>query len=432
VRLLARDERRSPGLAALLSLVLPGLGQMYRSRWRRGLVMLALPASALAVTGGAVLLVGPLAGAVVRHFSLFALLVVGALYAFHLTVVTDAFAGASRTSRTVDIALLVAIVLGLSLGYLGVYRGSQTLAAVVSSIFQPSGRTVGSGTSESDTSAPGWSGSERLNVLLLGVDTRENDPQSWNTDTMILLSIDPVGKTAAMLSIPRDTLVDIPGAGKDKINSTFAHAGDLSKGPELARRTVEAFLGIPIHAYAVIDFNAFQQTIDGVGGVLVDVRTPIRDEAYPDWSVGVVRIEFDAGPQVMDGPGALQFARSRHESNDFSRAQRQQQVIFALRDRIAQLGLLRLPALMDQVGPLVRTNFDPGQVLPLARTALSLHTSDIKSEVLLPCGSGEPHCELTELNGPSGYYLIPDIPKVRAFASRLFGVAQTATPGQTP
>ncbi|MDE3100847.1 MAG: LCP family protein [Chloroflexota bacterium] len=432
VRRLPRPARRSSGFAALLSAIVPGLGQMYRSRWRRGLLMLAIPFVGFVLFAAAALFVGPVASAVVRHAALFVILLVGGLYAFHLVIVADAFAihgEAGERRRVLDVALLLAVLLGLSLGYFSVYRHSQVWADVLSAVFEPAGRTVSAGTSPSDTSGPGWSGHERLNVLVLGLDTRQNDPQSWNTDTMIVLSIDPVARTAAMLSIPRDTLVEIPGYGQDKINSTFAHAGDLAKGPDLARRTVSAFLGVPIQAYAVVDFNAFQKTIDAVGGVLIDVRVPVRDEAYPDWAAGVQRIAFDAGPQVMDGASALRFARSRHESNDFSRAQRQQQVIFALRQRIEQKGLFQLPSIMERVGPLVRTDFDPGNVLPLARTVLGINTKEIRSAVLLPCDDpSASHCELTEQNGPSGYYLIPDLAKVRAFTEQLF--AGTA-PGST-
>ncbi len=424
VRPLAREPRRSPGFAALLSGILPGLGQMYRTRWRRGILMLVIPFVGFAFVIGLALLVGPVASAIVRRAALVALLVVGGLYAFHVVVVADAFAsrpsGGAARARVLDLALLLAVVLGLSLGYLSVYRHSQVWAGVLAAVFEPTGRTLGTGTSASDTSAPGWSGNERLNVLILGVDTRDDDPQTLNTDTIIVMSIDPAGKTAAMLSIPRDTLVDIPGHGQDKVNSTFSYAGGLTKGPELARQTVSKLLGIPIHSYAVIDFDAFQQTIDGVGGVLVDVQRPLRDESYPDWASGVQRIEFRAGPQVMDGASALQYARSRHDSNDFSRARRQQQVIFGLRQKIAEQGIFRLPAVMDRVGPLVRTNFDPGNVLPLARTAIGIGSGEIHSDILLPCGGDSPHCELHEQNDARGYYLIPDRAKVRAFVDALF------------
>lgn len=393
--------------------------------------MIVVPAAGLLLVGALAVLVGPVASAMVRRASLFALLVVGGLYAYHVTVVADAFAGRSgggaRPRLVIDYALLLAIVIGLSVAYLSVYRHSTIWAGALNAFFDQGGRTIPAGISAGGASAPGWSGRDRLNILLLGIDTRDDDPETFNTDTVIVLSLDPVGRSAAMLSIPRDTLVDIPGIGKDKVNAAFAYAKDTARGPELARRTVEGFLGIPIHTYAVIDFGAFRETVEAVGGVLVDVRRPLRDESYPTADAGVRRIEFRPGPQVMDGEQALAYARSRHESNDFGRARRQQAVIFAVRGRLGQAGIFRLPGIVGRVGPLVRTNFDPANVLPLARTALGINSADIRSEILLPCAGDEPHCELTEENGPSGYYLIPDQAKVRALVSDLFGGAKTST-----
>ncbi len=426
-------EEGSPGFAALLTALLPGLGQMYHGRWARGVVMLGLPLLALALFAVAVLFVGPVAAVVLRRAPLFALLVIGGLSAYHVAIVGDAFAGrfgggALRGRHAIDYALLLAIALGLALAYYSVYRHATPWASVIAAIFEPpAGRTIGVGTSTGGTGAPGWSGRERLNVLLLGIDTREDDPETDNTDTIIVLSIEPNAHTAAMLSIPRDTLVEIPGVGKDKVNSAYAHAGDPRKGPELARRTVERFLGIPIHTYAVIDFVAFRKTVDSVGGVIVDVRRPLRDEEYPTAGSGIERIELRAGPQLMDGEQALRYARSRHDSNDFSRSRRQQAVLVALRGRFALAGLFRLPGIVERVGPLVRTNFDPANVIALARTALAIDGADISSDVLLPCGGDEPHCELTDENGPGGYYLVPDERKVRALVSDLLSGQRPAS-----
>ncbi len=432
-RPLARPVARgSPGFAALLTGLLPGLGQMYDGRWPRGIAMLAAPLVFLFLFAVAVLFGGPVASAVIQRATLFALVVVGGLFGYHVAIVGDAFAGrigALRGRHIVDYALLAAIVLGLVVAYSSAYRQATAWANVAAAVFEaPAGRTVDAGRPTGATSAPEWSGRERLNVLLLGIDTREESPVTQNTDTIIVLSIEPTERTAAMLSIPRDTLVEIPGIGMDKVNSAYAYAQDPKKGPELARQTVEKLLGVPIHSYAIIDFTAFRQTIESVGGVLVDVPRPLRDEAYPTADFGVERFEFRAGPQFMDGEDALRYARSRHDSNDFTRARRQQLVLFALRDRFALAGLFRLPGIIERVGPLVRTNFDPGNVLPLARTVLAIERSGIASEVLLPCGGDAPHCELTEENGPLGYYLIPDLAKVRALVTDLFAGRKPVSP----
>ncbi|MBI2773108.1 MAG: LCP family protein [Chloroflexi bacterium] len=412
---------RSAGLAALLSALLPGLGQAYAGGWRRALVFVAAPAAGLAIFAAAFLLIEPVAAAMVRRAALVALLVVGGLFAYHVMSVMDAFASRTMARRsTRDAAILVVALLGLALLYAGLQRQSNAWAGVVAGVFeQTTGRTVGAGTSAVGTTAPGWSGRDRLNVLLLGLDSRD-DQITQNTDTVILLSLDPVDQTGSMLSIPRDTLVEIPTVGSDKVNAAYAYGGGGEKGGEFARRTVERFLGVPIHAYALIDFAAFRETIDSVGGILVDVRRALRDEAYPTSDYGIERISLLAGPQVMDGDEALRYARSRHDSNDFSRARRQQAVILALRTRLGLGGVFRLPGIVQRVGPLVRTSFDPGNVLPLARTALSIDVSAIRSEQLLPCNIDVPHCELEEQNAADGYYLIPDLAKVRSLVTDLF------------
>ncbi|MGH2377032.1 MAG: LCP family protein [Candidatus Limnocylindria bacterium] len=424
--------RERTGFATFLSALLPGLGQLYQDRWVRGVLMLLLPPLILLLALGFVLIAAPVTELVIRGAQLVAVLLVGTLFAYHAAVVIDAFAGragALLSHRPAEYAVLAAVMLGLGLAYLPVYEQSRAWAGVVTSVFELPDRTVDVGTPSAETTAPGWSERERLNVLILGVDTREELAETHNTDTVIVLSLDPVSETAAMLSIPRDTLVEIPGVGADKVNSAYAHGGTGSRGAELARRTVERFLGIEVHSYALIDFVAFRSTIDSVGGVIVDVRRPLRDEHYPTEDFGVERLRFLAGPQHMDGEQALKYARSRHDSNDFSRARRQQAVIFALRESLARAGIFRMPGIVEEVGPLVRTTFDPGDVLRLARTALAVDVGQIRSEVLLPCGGDEPHCELTEENTPSGYYLIPDADKVRALVADLF---EEAAGSRTP
>jgi LCP family protein required for cell wall assembly len=249
----------------------------------------------------------------------------------------------------------------------------------------------------------------------MGVDTREADPATRNTDTMLVLSLDPVNKTAAMLSIPRDVYIDKPGTFQGKINSAYAFGG-----PNLARRLVDDLLGIRIHTYVLVNFEAFNKIVDGVGGVVVDAKRPVRDEYYPTPDYGIERVNILTGPQLMHGDLALKYARSRHDTNDYSRARRQQEVIGALRTRLTQADALRtLPSLIDTVGTTLETDFDPANVLPLARTGTGIASADISSDVLYPCGGDYPHCELI-YNGDNGFFLLPDRAKVRDFAAQLF------------
>lgn len=418
--LLTRSGRDAPGLAAVLSGLLPGLGQLYQERWIRGAITFLLPVLALALGGAFVATFDPLTSLVIRQATLVTVLVIGGLLVYHLWAVADAFAGGFRGAslrgkHAADYFALALVTLALIAGYGSVYRGANAWAGLAARVFAPVAGATARGTATSFDPPP-YNGRDRLNVLVLGIDSRGTAGDTQNTDTMIVLSLDPLNRTAAMLSVPRDTLVSIPGHGQDKINAAYAYGG-----PDLAEKTVEALLGIRINSYALIDFGAFTQIVDAVGGVLVDVKRPIRDEAYPTSNYGVERLNIQPGPQLMTGEIALKYARSRHDSNDFSRAKRQQDVISAIRSRLASEGMLaRLPSIVGDVGSAVETNFDPANILPLAGLGGGISSSDIKSEVLLPCGAGLPHCELTELNSPQGYFLIPDKPKIANAVAELF------------
>ena len=414
----ALAEPGSPGFAAVLSAVLPGLGQAYGHRWVKGILMILIPVFAFALIGAFVAYADPLMSFALRNAPFVTFLAIGSLLAFHLYVVGDAFAGRMHRLRgrhVADYAVLGLVTLALIAGYGTLYRQSAPWAALAARLFAPFASTSSATTSGSVPAPPAWSGSERLNVLVLGIDTREGDASTRNTDTMLVVSIDPVNKTAAMLSIPRDVFIDRPGTYRGKINAAYAFGG-----PQLARRVVDDLLGIRIHAYSLVNFEAFNKIVDGVGGVIVDVRRPVRDEFYPTPDYGVERIDILPGPQLMHGQTALKYARSRHDTNDYSRAKRQQEVIGALRVRLAQPEALRsLPSLMDSVGTTIETDFDPANVLPLARSGTGIASADIKSEVLYPCGGDFAHCELT-YNGENGFFLIPDRAKVRELAAQLF------------
>jgi len=421
----------SPGFAALLSFLLPGLGQMYLRRWIRGALMILVPIFTVLLAGVFTAIADPLTSFVLRNAAEVTFLVAATLFMYHLFVVVDAFAGKLRGVRSlggrhiVDYIVLGLVCFALVGFYATAYRGSAPWAGLFTKVFAPIANPPSVGTnSGQDYSPPVWTERERLNVLLLGVDSR-GDSTTQNTDTMIVLSLDPVNKTAAMLSIPRDVYIDRPGVFTDKINAAYAYGGY-----DLTRKVVEDLLGIRLNAYALVDFDAFTKIVDAVGGVVIDVKRPVRDESYPTPDYGVERLDITAGPQLMDGQTALRFARSRHDTNDYSRAQRQQLVLSALRTRISEGDFLRgLPALVDRVGSAVQTNFDPANILPLAQFGTGIDGDAIRSEVLYPCGGSYPHCELQSSGGDGGFYLIPDRAKIRDLAAALFYDPQVKSEG---
>ena len=395
--------------------------------------MLLLPIFTVLLVGAFVAIADPLTSFVIRNAATITFLIVSAFFMYHLFVVADAFAGRLRDIRSlrgrhvIDYLVLGLVCLTLSAFYATAYRGSAPWAGLASKVFAPlANAPIVTNTPGQADPAPGWTGTERLNVLLLGIDSRDDAATTKNTDTMIVLSLDPVNKTAAMLSIPRDVYIDRPGVFTDKINAAYAFGGY-----DLTRKVVEDLLGIRLNAYALVDFDAFTKIVDSVGGVVIDVRRPVRDESYPTPDYGVERLDITAGPQLMDGQTALRFARSRHDTNDYSRAQRQQLVLSALRTRMSEGDFVRgLPALVDRVGSAVQTNFDPANILPLAQFGRGIDGDAIRSEVLFPCGGAYPHCELqSSTSAQNGFILVPDRAKIRDLAASLFYDPQVKSEG---
>lgn len=408
----------SPGFAALLSALLPGLGQAYQERWVKGALMLLVPVFAFVLAGAFVVNADPLTAWVLRNATYVTFLLFATVLVYHLYVVVDAFAGRMRRlhgRHLIDYTVLGLVATTLMVTYGTIYRESTPWAELATRIFAPIARVQPFPTPVGEEPAPVWTGNERLNVLVLGIDTRDGDRTTQNTDTMIVMSLDPLNRTASMLSLPRDIYINKPGTFQGKINAAFA-AG----GPDLTRRVVNDLLGIRIHSYALVNFEAFNQIVNGVGGVIVDVKRPLRDESYPTADYGVERVHITPGPQLMFGETALKYARSRHDSNDYSRARRQQDVLGALRAKVSTPQALRtIPSLMSGVGTTIETDFDPTNVLPLARTATGIASADITSEVLYPCGGDFPHCELA-FDNEGGFYLTPDVAKIRDLAAALF------------
>jgi LCP family protein required for cell wall assembly len=238
-----------------------------------------------------------------------------------------------------------------------------------------------------------WNGKERVNILVMGIDQREGEQDTaYRTDTMIVLTLDPVTMHAGMLSIPRDLWVPIPGYDNGRIN-TANFLGDAYNypggGPALARKTVEQVLGVPINFYARVNFTAFEELVDNIGGITVDVPEDIYDPDYPTEDYGTEVFSISKGTHTMDGATALKFARTRHSltNGDFDRARNQQLVLLAVKQKVSDpqvfLQLLsNAPQLIQKLSASVKTDLTFDQIQQLAALAQKVDSQNIQTAVL--------------------------------------------------
>lgn len=225
-----------------------------------------------------------------------------------------------------------------------------------------------------------------ISVLLLGKDTRpgEEDGPS-RTDTIMVAVLDIEAQSITLISVPRDVWAPIPGYGYARINTAYFLGSLYEEGREVATQTVSEVLGIPITHTAIVDFNGFRQMVNAIGGIDIDVPEAIDDPLYPDENYGYMRVQIPAGPQHMDGELALQYARTRHSSSDIKRAERQQSVLQAIRDRIlSPTQLPFLPAYLTQAAQEIESDFSVPDLFYLARFARALDSSRIQMHVVQP------------------------------------------------
>jgi len=273
-----------------------------------------------------------------------------------------------------------------------------------------------------------WDGKSRVTILVMGLDYRDwesGDPP--RSDTMILLTLDPLTNTAGMLSIPRDLWVNIPGHDYAKINTAF-FLGEAERlpggGPGLAVETVKQFLGVPINYYAQIDFSAFVRFIDELGGVVVTVDEPMQIVIMGSNK----KVDLEPGTYALPGDHALAYARNRKTSgNDFDRAKRTQQVIMGVRDRLLNVKTLptlitKAPTLYNEIASGIRTNMTLDQVIKLAWLVKDIPQENIKQGVISP--------DMVE-NGfaPDGQMiLIPYPDEIRLLRDQIFSTAGEVGP----
>jgi LCP family protein required for cell wall assembly len=235
-----------------------------------------------------------------------------------------------------------------------------------------------------------WNGNQRITILLMGLDFRdwEENSGSPRSDTMLLITIDPLTRQGGMLSIPRDLWVEIPGFGHNRINTAymFGEAYRLpGGGPGLAMRVVENLLGVPIQYYAVVEFSTFERLIDEIGGIDVEVKERIKISP-----IGRQSRWLDPKPYHLDGPDALAYARVRkYGGGDFGRAERQQQVALAVIDRIVGFDMIptlvrKAPGLYQELSEGIRTNMSLQEMIALGWLAVRLPKENIRQGVISP------------------------------------------------
>jgi LCP family protein required for cell wall assembly len=485
----ARRRTRSPFAAAFLSLIFPGLGQLYAGAPVRALAFAAGPILVLALGAGTVLRVDRIAllGFLIDPAVLDALFVINlVVLVYRLVAVIDAYrvaaylnAAASTTDARagrvrmrfdpLSIAGLLAVVLVMTGSHVVVARydllakdvfdngciflddptkecdldatpspdasagPSETTSGEPTDSPEPEGTPVGSAVPE--VAIPPWDGKERLNILLIGADQRPGEG-TFNTDTLIVVSIDPISKQVAMFGLPRDTanVPTPPGPARQafgpvytrKINawwSSVRKRADLFPGTSKTRgyNGLKAIMGnlygLDVKYFVEVNFEGFKKIVDVMGGVTVNVQIPVSDDRYPSVEGRLRRVYIPSGIQHMNGAEALRYARSRHGGgNDFDRGYRQQRILLSLREQADPQNLIpRLPELIDALKKAVSTDIPASQLAPLLGLASQVDTKNIRSFVFSPPLYG------TETRPGAPTYLIdPKISKIRAAVKRAF------------
>jgi LCP family protein required for cell wall assembly len=437
-------RRPSPFAAAFLSLLFPGLGQAYVGAYMRAIAFAALPLL------GTALLAGFLANGATRdalRVSIFdpavlqALLIADiAILLYRAVAVIDAYheavlagGGTTRLGRPrirlslVSLAGLLAVLAVLSMGHVALARYDRIAYDTITAITSENGDEVEPGASlapgttatPAATSEPGatetprpsiipWDGKERLNILLIGADRRPKEG-SFNTDTLMIASIDPRTGQVAMFSVPRD-MENIPlpaifaahnyyagGIFPAKINSLWMYArgnsslypgNNAQRGYIALKGALGELLGIDIRYYLEVDFTGFTKIVDTLGGVTIDVQLPVADYHYPtDDGRGALKLYVPPTIQHLDGVEALAYARSRHQSNDFDRAQRQQRVVTSLRQQTDVLSFLnpgKLEAVSKAVRSAIHTDFPASQLPQLISLMEKVDLANLRSFVFTP------------------------------------------------
>jgi LCP family protein required for cell wall assembly len=418
----AASRKRSPSLAALLSFLWPGLGQLYLGK-RRQTAIFAVPSVLVIVLLAYALRRGPVVFAVElfaeRTFGLAAVAILVLFGAWRLLSVIHAFLGANRGSarKVVDRAVLLALAAVIVVTHLG---GGYYLLAISdagtevfdSSALDATNRLIFAQATPTQspspdpsahhgTPAPDWTpvptatpaSDGRVTILLTGASSGSNANLD---DTIMVVSYNPTTNSIQMVSVPRDS-ASFPfywggvDPADDRINAlaTYVQDGEISS-PDSPYWTlvkeVQYLLGIQIDYYGHMYFSGFEAMVNKLGGIDVYNPDEIYDPTY-DWTDGSAEGFFlSAGPHHLDGRDALAYVRSRHGGgSDWKRSSRQQEVLIDLLHKMSSPSqILKLPSLVKLLGASIVTNFPPDQLADYVSMALNVPSENITQVVLGP------------------------------------------------
>jgi LCP family protein required for cell wall assembly len=437
------DRDGSAAVAALLSFLIPGLGQAYNRQtvlaW-----LLALPVLILAIAGAILFLLPDLD--IVSHLLdirfLVALIVLdAALLAWRAVAIVQAYAARNGSRRRgvatyVTAGLLLIAIAMHAVPAMYAAKAIDTLNAVSlgggdAGFRAPTGSVSGGrNTLPGPSTHPEVVDGARVNFLLVGVDSGFDRPHAL-TDTMLVVSIDADG-TSAMISVPRDLYgAPLPDGTfyNDKLNMLMSWAdADPERFPAggvgTLKEVIGDILGIPIHYFAAINLTGFKEAVEAIGGVDITVDRAIADPVYSEDGYQEPGFYIEPGTYHMDGPLALAYVRSRHGpgDSDFTRAERQQQLMTAIRDKLTAGNLLgALPGLLDAVKNTISTDIPSARISSLARAVQAVDMDRLHRAVI------QPPLVVVEEDPFAGYILRPDLDAIRELAEELLSEERAGT-----
>jgi len=423
-------------LAAFLSFLFPGLGQAYNGE--AGLALLL--AAPIVILVGLIVLVLAMGSSQVlaRLFDvrfLIGLIVMDVvLLGWRLIAVMQAHGHwdrpTFRSRATWATALLVTVTLAMHA--VPAYYAVKAIDTIDSVVLGGSRGDLhdsfGIGPLPEPSGQPDVGGGERVNILLVGVDSSPTR-NTQLTDTMLVVSLDPEGTSSAMVSVPRDLYgAPLPDGTpfNRKLNTLMVYASAHPDafplgGVGTLKATIGNLLGVRIHYFAAINMFGFKETVDSIGGVDITVQRAINDPTYWDEYDRLTGFYLKAGTYHMDGHTALAFVRSRKGTgdNDFTRADRQQQLLTAIRDKLTAGNLLlALPGLLDAIKNTIATDVPSGRLSELAAAVQGADMSQLQRIVLQP-----PEFMSVNAHSSAGYILIPDLEAIRAIGEQLLSGA---------